>query len=211
MNDRFCIIVQGPTVADDVSTIKKAWGSFPIIFSTWEDADKACYTPDDIVLFNKYPDIHGRKNFNLQKISSLNGIQKAKDLGFSRVLKWRNDFTTNNGSNLTKLFNTNCLNFYAFIPLLCGYVTDFFIEGDVDDMLALFSIPNISNSAQFPEFYLTKNMYHLGLNAKANFVCKQLTRETNIYWKKLDYWLTKNINDTNYSDQLPKEISEAYK
>lgn len=183
--------------------------SFLLFFSTWEDADKNCYDPNDTVIFNIYPETNGFHNFNLQRISTLTGILKAKELGFDRVIKWRGDFITNNATELVKLFKDDYLNFYAFINDPTGYVTDFFMEGDVDDMLELFNIMEI-HGYPFPEFLITKRLYTMGLNNKVNFICRQLTQDTNIYWKKMNYWLTDNKQYPVYTDSLPEITNQQY-
>ena len=49
-----CLIVQGPTIGDNVIDIKKYWNGFPIIFSTWKHrVDKECYSDTDIVIYNE--------------------------------------------------------------------------------------------------------------------------------------------------------------
>lgn len=199
-NSECCVVIQGPTVAEYVKKNKECWSGFTIIFSTWENSDVSAYDLEsDIVLFNKFPDTPGFGNWNYQRISSLNGVIKAKELGFKRVLKWRSDFMTNNASKLFSLFDKNKLNFYAFIPHDNGYITDYFFEGDTNE---IYEILNFESTGSFAEKLLTKRIFDLGLINKTNFICKKLNKESDIYWHKMGYWLSDNINLETYLDKL---------
>ena len=206
-----CIVVQGPTVCEDVQNLKECWKGFTIVFSTWEDANKSCYSDDDIVIYNKYPTNRGHQNLNLQRISSLNGFLKADSMGFKRVLKWRNDLKTNNGLELIKLFDKKCINFYSFINHKEGYLIDYFMEGNINDMINLFTINSNNLSAPYPEFAFTKRMYELGLDSKSNFVCKKLIRgEVDIFWRSRGYWFSNNALRAEYNDTLPETKHHSY-
>jgi hypothetical protein len=201
MND-ICVVVQGVTKSDFVKSLKDKFKNIPLIFSTWEDADRTLYEEKDIVLYNQHPLDYGPLNFQLQRISSLNGFLKAKELGFKRVIKWRCDLEPNNADELIKLFDTNYINFYAFVQHQEGYLTDFFMEGNIDDMIALFSI---TDNPLYPEFGFTKQMYDLGLDKKANFILKKLTKDNNILFKHASkhYWMTEHQTLDHFTDKLP--------
>lgn len=188
--------------------IKESWKGYPIIFSTWEDSDMNCYQPSDTVLINEYPDDRGIKNINLQIISTLNGLYKARELGFSRAVKWREDFYPTNAPELMKLFKEECINFYAYMNHENGYVTDFFMEGDIDDMIDLFNIKD--TKVRYPEFAFTKRMYELGLDFKTNFIVRNITEENNIVWKKLGYSLTRHTHQEMFLDSLPETKHKDY-
>ncbi len=100
-----CVVVQGRTESNFVKSLKDKFKNIPLIFSTWVDADKSVYSETDIVLYNEYPANRGPHNFHLQRISSLNGFIKAKELGYKRVIKWRCDLEPNNSEELLKLFD----------------------------------------------------------------------------------------------------------
>jgi hypothetical protein len=203
-----CVIIQGPTICDNVHMNKASWTGYPIIFSTWEDSDVKCYSPTDSVILNKYPEEKGIKNLNLQIASTLSGLYRAKELGFTRALKWREDFYPTNPSELMKLFKSDCINFYAYMNHENGYITDFFMEGDINDMINLFTIDNIK--VRYPEFAFTKRMYELGFDTKVNFIVRNITEKNNIVWKKLGYSLTKHTNESMFMDSLPKTKHEDY-
>lgn len=194
-----CIVIQGPTNKFHVDENKKCWHNQDIIFSTWKGSNISAYDTNDFVLYNTIPNVKGPKNWNLQRISTLNGILKAKELGYTRVLKWRSDFKTNNGKDLLELFDKNKLNFYAYMHHRGGYITDFFMEGDINDM---FNIFNTDEEGDFPERILTNRIIELGLKDKCNFICKDLTDNVNIYWHKLSYWFTDNVDKTGYANYI---------
>lgn len=204
-----CLVVQGRTEIDFVKSLKEKFKDIQIIFSTWENADKNAYDLHDIVLFNQYPSNFGPSNFHLQRISSLNGFLKAKELGFDRVIKWRCDLEPNNANELIQLFDTNCINFYSFVNHQHGYIADFFMEGNVDDMINLFSI---ESNPPYPEFAFTKKMYELGFDKKANFIVKKLTKENDILFKHGygHYWMTHHQTENHYTDSLPNIKNSAY-
>jgi len=199
-----CIVIQGPTDKNFVEHNKNCWSGFTIIFSTWKDSDMSAYDFEkDIVIFNEYPKYPGFGNWNYQRISSLNGIKRAKELGFKRVLKWRSDFMTNNGQKLYSLFDKDKLNFYAFISHNEGYLTDYFLEGNVDDLYEIF---NHESEGSFAEKLMTKRIFDLDLLKKTNFICKKLNKDSDVYWHKLGYWLSENVNLDTYSDKLGQII-----
>ena len=200
-----CIIIQGPTNKFYVDENKKCWENHDIIFSTWEDADRSAYNTNDNVLYNKYPLDFGPSNWNLQRTSTLNGIIRAKEMGYDRIVKWREDFKTNNAENLLKLFNPDKTNFYAFMDHEPdnngGYITDFFMEGDINEMYDIFST---EASGPFPERILTNRVYELGLDKKSNFICKSITEEANVYWHKRKYWMIEIVPQQNYLNYIKK-------
>ena len=206
---KVCVVVQGRTDKDFVKALKEKFEGIPLIFSTWIDADKTAYEETDIVLYNEHPTNYGPLNFQLQRISSLNGFLKAKQLGYMRVLKWRCDLEPNNATELLKLFDTNFINLYSFIHHEDGYIADFFMEGDIDDMIALFTI---DTNPPYPEFGFTKKMYELGLHTKANFIVKKLTKENNILFKHGygHYWITDNQSLSHFTDELPEMFGHKH-
>lgn len=199
MTNQTVIIVQGPIDLNSLNDIKKSWSGYDIIYSTWNDVDKNIFEEDDTVIFNDYPSNNQPKNWPLQRISTLNGLKHAKNMGFKRALKWRSDFQTNNGDGIMSLFNPNYLNFYAYMDHEGGYLTDFFIEGDIIDLINIF---DTEESGLFPERILTNRIINLGLDKKCSFICKKLTDDKNVFWTKLNYWFTDNNNKKEYLDTI---------
>jgi hypothetical protein len=204
-----CVVVQGRTEIEFVKVLKERF-NIPLIFSTWEDADKTAYSETDIVLYNKYPSDRGPHNFQLQRISSLNGFIKAKELGFKRVIKWRCDLEPNNSEELLKLFKLDYINFHAFVNHQHGYLADFYMGGDIDDMIELFSI---DITPPYPEFAFTLKMYKLKFDKKINFILNKLTENNNILFKHGygHYWMTNHQNEAIYKIKLPQQKNNVYK
>jgi hypothetical protein len=196
-----CILIQGPTDRLHIQENKKCWKNYDIIFSTWVDSDKTAYDTTDTILYNEYPISSHPNNWGLQRVSTLNGIVLAKELGYDRVLKWRSDFKTNNAKNLLNLFDIDKFNFYSFIDQRGGYITDFFMEGNINEMYNIF---NTAEGGEFPERILTTRVYELGLDKKSNFICNSLNAESNIYWHKYSYWFTENIPQPQYLNYIKK-------
>ncbi len=198
MENKSVIVVQGPATKQYVDDIKECWKGFPIIFSTWEDTPSSFFETDDMVIYNKYPESRTPMNWPLQRLSTLNGLILAKKKGYVRALKWRFDFKTNNGSGLFSLFDKEKLNYYAFVPnKYGGYITDFFMEGDIDELIDIFQVQEIG---PFAERIMTDQIELLGFLDKSNFVCKKLCPEINVFWTKKNYWLDANKNFPQYGD-----------
>lgn len=194
------VVVQGRTHCDLISKLKNEWGDTPIIFSTWEGEPTECYNDIDLVLYNKKPKSFGILNYNLQRISSLNGFLKAKELGFQRVVKWRSDLIPKNYKELLLLFKEESINFYAYMKHQHGYICDFFMEGDINEMINLFSD---DTNPPYPEYAFTKKMFELQLDKKANFICKKLSKDgVDIFWNKMGYWFSDNVSQEQYMDSI---------
>lgn len=200
-----CIVVQGPTNPTNVFNIKKYWSGFPILFSTWEGADVSCYTNDDIVIFNKIPQNRGVKNLNLQRVSSLNGILKAKELGYSRVMKWREDMYPTNSSEFIKLFKNEYVNFYSYMIHMNGYITDYFIEGPIDTLIDLFK--NIKLHGPYPEHPFTEEIINMKLK-NINFVGNELTHDNDVVWTKRKKRLSVEMKDKFHTINLPDKLKK---
>lgn len=201
MKNTTVIVVQGLATEELVQGIKESWKKFPIIFSTWEGVEQTIFHKEDEVLYNKYPHSSAPVNWPLQRLSTLNGLLRAKELGYSRAVKWRVDFQTNNGKELVKLFEKDYINFYAYMDHMGGYFTDFFMEGDIDDLIQIFST---ESTGGFPERILTDRIKEIGLEKRSKFICKKLTPEVDIFWTKLQYWLSVNNSRSEYGEFLPE-------
>ena len=204
MNDDICIIIQGPTEKEHVKKIKECWSDFKLIFSTWVDSDKSAYDlENDIVIFNEYPEIPEWVvshpligNWHYQQKSSLEGFKLAKKMGIKRVLKWMSDFLVSDSKNFVKLFDSEKLNFWAFITKSGGYLADFFMEGNVDIMISIFET---DKAGEFPERIITNRVYELNLHNKINLIMDHLGKHTDVFWIKHNYWLFQNIGLETYS------------
>jgi hypothetical protein len=96
-------------------------------------------------------------------------------------------------------FEEDKINLYAWHR--DNYVTDFFMEGDIDEMIDLFTFYNW-NEVPYPEKAFTERLFKLGLDSKAAFNCKKIFEPNNIKWMKPNYWLSANTLDNDYRDKI---------
>jgi hypothetical protein len=194
-----CVVVQGQTYSNWLKEVRESWEGYQIIFSTWDNTDRRLYIESDIVIYNPIPADVGTKNLNLQKISTINGFLKAKELGWTRALKVRSDFSTKVADGFFELFDRNKLNLHAYWN---GYVTDFFMEGEIDDVITLFDVPIIG---PYPEWNITKQLYQSKLNTKAVCILNKLKpNEADIVWMKTNAGLSAAIGNGIATDILPQ-------
>ena len=195
-----CVVVQGQTYPSYVDLVRESWEGYQIIFSTWDNTDKSHYREDDIVIYNPIPDNPGTKNLNLQKISTINGFLKARELGWDRALKSRSDFVTTTADGLFSLFDKKKLNLHAYWD---GYINDFYMEGEIDDILTLFDVDANGN---FPEWKLTKQLYDSGLNKKSNCIVDKLEyNAADIRWERMGYWFSAHTGNGICTSVLPEK------
>jgi hypothetical protein len=194
-----CVVVQGPTYPQWIKEVKESWVGYQVIYSTWDNADRRLYDESDIVIYNPIPADVGVKNLNLQKVSTINGFLKAKELGWNRALKARSDFSTTTADGFFELFDKTKLNFHAYWD---GYVTDFYMEGEIDDIINLFEV---DVSGQYPEWHITKKLYQSELNKKSVCIVNKLIRDkADIYWQPKQYWFSSHIGSSIVTDILPQ-------
>jgi hypothetical protein len=144
MND-FVIIVQGSNIY--VEQIKEALTDLNVIFSTWVGEEEK-YCKNDNVIFNEIPNYSGPANLNYQKVSTLSGLKKAKELGYNRALKLRGDIIPTNINELIKLFNNNSLNFLCWhchevYPNCPGYLIDYLMSGNITNQSINYNTNNL--------------------------------------------------------------------
>lgn len=203
MKNKLAIVVQGPS--GNVDELKAAWHGYDLIWSTWK-GDELIYDNNDVVVFNQMPQETGVGNIVLQQITTINGVKKAKELGYKRVFKWRSDMIPTNPNKLIGvltegvnfLFFHNHLPFHIFlqgnidpeIPLEgIGSYVDYVMESDVDVMASIWD---------FNEFHGT----HAEALITANIQRKNI-KNINLFGGCLDdnndiLWLKKNINIKDY-------------
>lgn len=187
MNDKFCVIIQGPS--DYVPQLKNAWSGYDLIWSTWQ-GEESKYDTNDIVLFNSIPHDRGVQNIALQRNSTLNGVLKAKEMGYNRVLKWRSDLLPSNANRLVSTFKKECVNFLTWHND-GKYFVDYFVEGEIDTVFDIWNVSNIHD--KYSEKITTERI--LSLNYKnINFMGGELNNDNEIFWLK------RNINLSTYKD-----------
>lgn len=196
-----CVVIQGQTLPDNLAKLKEKWAGYQLVFSTWMGSEEH-YQPDDVVIFSQMPEVNGVSNFNLQKITSWNGLTLAKKMGWDRALKWRSDMWPSDSDSLWNTFDMESLNFFAWHESSGGYVTDYFMEGDIVDVLGLFDVEDVSS--HFPEGHVTNRMYELGLDKKARCVGNKFHSNTDVFWAKNDLWLSSYREINGFQYEVPK-------
>ncbi len=170
---KMAIVIQGPLLKEKkftLETIKIYKKNYPddiIILSTWEGEDPAYLIEikkEGVeLLLNKKPNTPGLSNRNLQIYSTLQGLKRAKELGYEYAIKTRTDqrFYAENTKeylfNLLKTFplssaiNTQkerlvCASLNTFKYRRYG-ISDMFTFGHMADLLLLWDIDLQDNSS----------------------------------------------------------------
>ena len=194
-----CIIVQGPAYSNSIAQIRECWKAYDVIYSTWEGGEHL-YSNDEKVIYSKLPHDSGTKNINYQKVSTLAGLELAKELGYDRALKWRSDMWTNNADGLLDSF-TDGYNTLSWVDSNGGYLTDFFMEDSVDNLMKVW---DIHPHGSFPERIITDRIYELGWIDRVNLVISNLTPELDVYWNTRygAYWMHVTNKEEIYKNNI---------
>jgi hypothetical protein len=197
MNYSGAIIIQGQS--NYVTELKVAWKDYHLIWSTWKGTESS-YNADDVVIYNDMPHDTGTGNVALQQKTTLNGTLKAKELGFKRVLKWRNDMIPINAIEFINLFYKEGINmFYFYNGNGYKYFVDYFMEGTVEDIYNMWSFDNIH--PPFAESALTDNIKIKNLK-NINFVGKKITNNNDILWLKKNIKLSTYVNWGSFMEKI---------
>lgn len=186
-NEDICIIVQGPS--DNIKRHRDCWKNHNLIFSTWiNDIKRDKYTKEDTVIFSKLPRVFGHHNINLQKISTLNGLYIAKNLGFNKCIKLRSDLYATNPDKLIDIINFDKLNFigkhcYKKIDNFDCYMIDYMQCGPIDMMIKLWEIDDI-NFSKVPEISLLNNFNKYFTNKDLHFLLKYINKNNDLWWNR---------------------------
>lgn len=169
------------------------------------------------MIFNQIPPYPGPANLNLQKISTMAGLQKAKQLGFRRVLKLRSDIIPTNMGEFIKLLDNNFLNFLCWhahevYPNCPGYLVDYLMSGPIDYLVELWDILDM-NWCSVPEVYITQQ-YILKLLDKVNiqYFLPNLNKDNDLFWAKQGIFLS-SYQSNNIYDKYRKydfELTSEY-
>lgn len=182
----FVIIVQGATT--DLRIMKQALKDYKVIYSTWV-GEEAKYDSKDVVVFTEKPQYVGPANMNLQKVSTLAGLEKAKELGYKRALKLRSDLIPTNIDLFSKLLDNQDLNFLCWhyhevYPNCPGYLVDYLMSGKIEDLITLWSIENM-DWCSVPEIHITHQyISKLMSNVNITYFLNELNSDNDLYWIK---------------------------
>ena len=205
MNYKGCVVVQGPINIEALPKIKECFRGYQLIHSCWEGNDTSLFDETDIVLINKIPNDSGPGNYLFQRENTLKGLDKAEELGWARALKWRSDMWCTNVDGLWDMFESDKLNLYYWVEHISGYITDFFMEGDISDIKTLFSSEVPNYRYKHTEFILTLMLFTTDLYRKTVFMGSKLNPNCDVYWAKRKCWFSSNQREEWYLDYFPYE------
>ncbi len=162
---RTAIIIQGPLVDDynftleTVKLYKKHFANTEIIISTWDNASKRLIhnleKEGAFIVLNKKPEIAGIGNINMQLVTTMGGLVKAKELGIEYVYKTRSDqrmyainineylinlinfFPVKNGFSQKKRIISSGFGSLKYVPYL---LSDVWVFGNIDDMICYWGL-----------------------------------------------------------------------
>lgn len=212
MDNRFAIVMQGPICVKEDFTVRTVkyyrdiYKEAVIIVSTWEgESPQAIKTLEDmgaVLVRSKLPEKSGILNLNYQIVSTLAGIQKAKELHIRYVAKTRTDQRL--GRPFIFEYLLNLLNHFPggdphlqksrIISLSMNYgnlftpyfMSDFFYFGQVGDIEKLYLCP-----------LDTRDFYPLDPDATCREVAKRMyPPEIYIFKHYVVDYLKGNGNDT---------------
>ena len=165
------IVIQGPLVTEDDYTLetvrlyKRTCPGATIVVSTWEGAcAETCSLIEAEgahIVLSPPPEYSGVGNVNFQVVSTLAGLDLASKLGCKRALKCRSDqrlarvnlisyfdgllglFPVDDsefelGQRERIIYGQGTVGGAVFLPF---YLCDWYMYGDVDDLLSLFDFP----------------------------------------------------------------------
>ena len=196
-----CVVIQGPVYKELLDDIRRGWDGYKLIFSTWPDADLSKFYSNETVVISEVPENKGVFNFHLQRISTIAGMKHAQDLGWTRAIKWRSDMIPKGGESFWNLFDTEYLNFYMWVDVQGGYLTDYFMEGNIDEIMGIF---DVENEGPFPEWNVTTRVRDLGLWDKLKCIGGFLGGKADVHWMTKGFWLSDNINASVFTSNIPE-------
>jgi len=184
------IVIQGSS--DFVPLCKKWYKNNQILFSTWKGQESK-YESGDLVIFNDPPNDAGPANFWMQQKSTIEGLKKAKDLGYKRVLKIRSDMFPNYVDKFLSTFKEDKLNLFCWhahevYPKCSGYFIDYFMCGNVDDLISLWSINNAFCAV--PEIMITWQYISMLRHIPIHYIFNEIDSQNDIYWVKRNIFLS---------------------
>jgi len=178
------VVVQGNRRCSP-EIIDRHWTGFNLVWSVWDDDTIETHNP---IIRNEKPKSAGVGNITLQSKGTLRGLEYAKEKGFTHVLKWRTDQYPTNAKQLVDLFDFDKINVLAkhnHDHVLAkrdhtyGYYVDYFMLGNVDDMIKIWSVENTHN-IPYPEYEIKNRINTFGFSIKC--ICSYLTDDNDIIW-----------------------------
>ncbi|MDA9214562.1 WavE lipopolysaccharide synthesis family protein [Planktomarina temperata] len=161
------IVIQGPIdknpyIIETVKYYRRVFQSATLIVSTWEHSSQSTAQQlqklGAIVVFSVLPNLPGRLNINYQTVSTLAGVNAAREYGCKYVLKVRSDQRITKfsalghlkallkiGGNPSKrvVLLGDAYNSYWSLPF---HISDFLCFGEVNQVESYFNVPLCADS-----------------------------------------------------------------
>lgn len=222
--NNIAIIIQGGST--NIPEQKQVWKDYirDCFFSTWE-GNEHLYEKNDNAIFSKIPSDPGPANTNLQLTSTLAGLKRAKELGYTKALKIRSDLIPTAPETFLASLDFSKLNFLCWhnhevYPGCYGYLVDYLMAGDIDEMIKLWSFTEIF--CVVPEIMITWS-YIKNCDCELKYFLPDLNETNDLFWikyntrlstyksiksydayKKHDFSLTQSYLKENYLNFLQK-------
>ncbi len=152
-----CVIITGLLKNEYISPLIDMYKDVPNkIISTWKDQPHINTLKDNgfIIQLNDYPSYRNCTNY--QTVNIREGCILAKKLGFKYIIRMRTDLICNNMIKfmgcITPLY-TEKITVLGFINLSSFYIIDFFIAGEICEMISIFNKEQKENDKRFVEQY----------------------------------------------------------
>ena len=206
MNDT-CVIITGLLRNEFISPLIEMYKDVPNkIISTWKDQPQTDTLRDNgfIIKLNDYPSYRNCTNY--QTVNIREGCILAKNLGFKYVIRMRTDLICNDMIKFMGCINhlyRERITVLGFINLTSFYIIDFFIAGNIDEMILIFNKEQKEDDKRFVEQYWMEE--YLGKNDLKHFDLKQKLHTC------LDILYSNNIDMEIISKNWGKIISKYYK
>lgn len=196
IDNKLCVVIQGP--ATYWSLLKEVWVEHleSVIFSTWA-GQESYFESSDRVVFSTPPSHPGVANLNYQVKSTLTGIKRAQDLGYERVLKIRSDMVPTHVDAFLSMFEPPYVWALASVPHEDTYFTDYFMCGDIRDMMNIWDI-DPDQSWRYPEQAITHNINNHCIN-KLKLCAHMIHQHNDVYSYKYQSYCSSWLTHWGYS------------
>lgn len=184
-----CVIITGLLKNEYISPLIEMYKDVPNkIISTWKDQPHINTLQDNgfIIQLNDYPSYRNCTNY--QTVNIREGCILAKKLGFKYIIRMRTDLICNNMIKfmecITPLY-TEKITVLGFINLSSFYIIDFFIAGEICEMISIFNKEQKEDDKRFVEQYwmeeyLGKNNLTFNDLKEKLYTCLDILQSNNI-------------------------------
>lgn len=200
LTNDICVVIQGAST--NVSEQREVWKDFlnQIVFSTWK-GEESKYSNNDLVIYSDPVLDGGVGNLNCQAITTLRGIEYAKKMGYSRVLKIRADIVPTNAREFLCRFSKYDLTVFLYHLHEEGYYVDYFMCGTTDVMHSIWSLDGLQK-CKHAEQAIT-NQIHSVYDGKVELYKNRISKENSVFSYKWDidlYDLWKNHESWRFEE-----------